>query len=361
VTLSQSFKILYLGHNYGTSLHRSDALRRIGHEVEVLDPWEFLPKGKFAAKIFGKLVYEIGADWLEPYVHHRLIPVLTNRLFDVIWSDQSELIGLRTVQWLKSHTHYLVTYAVDDPFGLLNLKRFLLYRKGLRVFDLFAAVRKPNVQEARTYGVKNVVCVFRSADEVAHSPVDLSPDDLRKWRSEVAFVGTWMPERGPILARLLDLGVPLTLYGDRWRKAPEWPIIRKAWHGPGLVGKDYVKAIQSAKICLGLLSKGNRDLHTQRSAEIPYIGSVLCAERTIEHQAMYQENEEAIFWDTPEACAQKCFTLLADEPTRQAIALAGRQRCIQSGYLNEPTVKRILDALPAQKGAFSERKQQGSH
>jgi spore maturation protein CgeB len=199
--------------------------------------------------------------------------------------------------------------------------------------------------------------VVFAADEVAHAPVAFSCDDLRKWRSEVAFVGTWMPERDPFLARLLDLGVPLSIYGDRWYKAREWPVIRKAWHGSGLIGQDYVKAIQSAKICLGLLSKGNRDLHTTRSAEIPYIGSVLCAERTIEHQAMYLENEEAIFWDTPEECAQKCFTLLADEPTRQAIALAGRRRCIHSGYLNEPTVKRILDALPAQRDAFSKMRQ----
>jgi spore maturation protein CgeB len=347
LTINQSLRILYLGHNYGTSLHRADALRRLGHEVEVLDPWEFFTNGRFAKKILEKLVYEISADWLETFVRRRLVRILKGRFFDVMWSDQSELVGLRTVQCLTSNARHLVSYAVDDPFGLQDKKRFLVYRSAIGLIDLLAVVREPNIQEARGFGAKNVVRIFRSADEVAHAPVALSRDEFTKWQSEVAFVGTWMPERGPFLARLLDLGIPLAVYGDRWRRAPEWPIIRKAWRGPSLAGKEYVMAIQSAKICLGLLSKANRDLHTQRSAEIPYIGSVLCAQRTSEHLAMYRESEEAVFWDTPEECAHKCFSILTSQSRRQKIACAGRKRCIESGYLNEPVLKSILKALSA--------------
>jgi hypothetical protein len=111
------------------------------------------------------------------------------------------------------------------------------------------------------------------------------------------------------------------------------------------VGDDYVKAIKAAKMCIGLVSKGNRDLHTSRSAEIPYIGSLLCAERTVEHMAMYREDKEAVFWSTVEECAEKCFSLLKNESKRHAIAQAGRERCIRSGYLNEPIMETILKAL----------------
>jgi spore maturation protein CgeB len=356
--MSHTRKILYLGNKSGNSLCRSDALHRLGHEVEALDPWEFLPKGPAARKILSKLIYEIGATWLESYIRYRLDRSLRERLFDIVWNNQCELIGDKSAALLRRHCNSMVAYSNDDPFGGRDKKRFALYRDSVRHYDLVAVVREPNVVEAYALGSHKVIRVFLPADEVAHAPIAISQDDFRKWRSEVAFVGTWMPERGPFLARLLDLGVPVTLRGDRWRKAREWPILRKAWRGPGVVGKDYVKAIQSAKICLGLLSKSNRDLHTHRSAEIPYIGSVLCAERTIEHQTMYQEDEEAVFWDTPEECAQKCFALLSDEAKRHAIASAGRQRCIQSRYLNEPIIKRIIDALPAQKGAYSERWQQ---
>ncbi len=336
-------KILYCGRNFGTSLHRAKALQRLGHKVRVMDPWDFLPRGKTVRRILEKLICEVGAFWLEPYVHLKMKSVLKGLQFDVIWSDQSELIGFRTTEWLKTNARFMITYAVDDPFGSRDKKRFWTYRKALSFFDLIAVVRESNIAEAYKCGAKNVLYVPRSADEVEHAPVNLSRDDFRKWQSEVAFVGTWMPERGPFIACLLNLGIPLIIYGDRWHKAREWPILSRVWRGPSLIGTEYVKAIQSAKICLGLLSKGNRDLHTQRSAEIPYIGSVLCAERTTDHQSMYRENEEAVFWNTAEECARNCFALLADDPRRQAMAFSGRQRCIQSGYLNEPLMNQILE------------------
>jgi spore maturation protein CgeB len=344
-----SLGILYLGHDYGTSRHRADALRRLGHKVDVLDPWEFFPKGRISRKVIGKLVYEVGAVWLEPYVRHRLIQSLMDRHFDVILSDQCELMGRRTAAGLKKRAGCMITYAVDDPFGPRDRRRFSLYRKSLNHYDLAVVVRQPNVEEAYAQGATEVLRVLRTADEVAHRPLVLVPEEEKRWASAVAFIGTWMPERGPFLKRLIELGVPLTLYGDRWQKAGDWPAIKKAWRGPSLVGDSYVKAIQTAKVCLGLLSKGNRDLHTQRSAEIPCIGGILCAERTKEHVAMYREDKEAVLWSTPEECAEKCFALLADEPKRKAIAWAGRDRCHRSGYLNEPIMEKILNALRKRK------------
>ncbi len=343
--MNRNLNILYLGHNHGTSRHRADALRRLGHSVELIDTWAFLPQHLFIKKVIVKLVFEIGSAWMEPYVRRRLLAMMNGKRFDVIWSDQCNLIGPNTSLALKEYGKWLLSYVIDDPFGPRGKNRFSIFRKSIKHFDLTAVVRRPNVKEAYSLGVPKVVLVFRSADEIAHAPLDLTSEEKARWASKVAFIGTWMPERGPFISRLIQLGVPLTLYGDRWQKAPEWPVIKNIWSGPELVGPDYVKAIQCARICLGLLSKGNRDLHTTRSAEIPYIGSLLCAERTEEHLAMYKADEEAVFWDTPEECAENCFAMLADEEKRRRIAEAGRKRCINSGYLNEPVMKHILDVL----------------
>ena len=352
----KNLNILYLGQDYGTSRHRADALRRLGHRVEVIDPWEFLPQQpKLIRKLIGKLTYEIGPGFLEAYVRQQLKNRINEKQFDIIWSNQCELMGLKTALFLKAHAKRLITYSNDDPFGTRDKKRFLLYRKAIGLFDLVAVVRQPNISEATAHGAPKVVLVPFTADEIAHAPLDLSFKEQAIWASDVVFIGTWMPERGSFFAHLLELSVPLTLYGNLWQKAPEWPIIKKAWRGPGLIGPAYVKAIQCAKICIGLLSKGNRDLSTRRSAEIPYIGGLLCAERTSEHLAMYKEDEEAVFWSTPEECAQKCFDLLTNDKKRKRIAEAGRKRCIAAGYLNEPAMQRILDALFNNKPGSDEK------
>ena len=145
------------------------------------------------------------------------------------------------------------------------------------------------------------------------------------------------------MARLIQLGVPLSIYGDRWNKAPEWSVLRSSWRGPGLYeDDDYAKVIQCAKVNLGLLSKGNRDLATQRSFEIPHLGGVLCAERTSEHSRLYKEDEEALFWESPEECARKCMELLNDAECRRRLAIQGRRRCLENGTSNQDILAQIL-------------------
>lgn len=180
---------------------------------------------------------------------------------------------------------------------------------------------------------------------MAHTPRVLSEDQGSQYASEVVFVGTWMPERGPFMAELIKWGVPLSIWGDRWHKSKEWALIKPHWRGPGLYDDEsYASAIQGAKICLGLLSKGNRDLHTTRSMEIPALGGLLCAERTSEHRELYEEGLEAVFWKDAADCARQCLALLADELRRQAIAAAGHTRALHNGHYNERVMAKILNA-----------------
>jgi spore maturation protein CgeB len=184
--------------------------------------------------------------------------------------------------------------------------------------------------------------VYRSADEVSHAPRHLSAHDHQVWDCEVLFLGTWFPERGPFLKALIEHGVPLTIQGPHWHKAREWPLLKSHWRGGAISGDDYAKAIQCARVNLGLLSKENRDLHTTRSLEIPALGALLCAERTTEHTGMYEEGREALFWQDAQECADQCRYALENEPRRLAIAAAGHQRVMRNGHYNQMVVTHIL-------------------
>jgi spore maturation protein CgeB len=192
--------------------------------------------------------------------------------------------------------------------------------------------------------------VFRSADEIEHAPRTLTDADRSRFEAQVQFMGTWFPERGPFLVRLIEQGVPLTIRGSSWDKAPEWPRLRPYYQGGPLLGDDYAKSIQCAKVNIGLVSKGNRDLHTGRSIQIPALGGLLCAERTVEHRQLYEEGKEALFWSSADECAEVCRFALADESRRQSMAAAGHARLVSSGLYNEKVLEQILSragALPA--------------
>jgi spore maturation protein CgeB len=339
-------KILFLGRTSGTSLQRKDALARLGHQVVLLDPFALLPSNR----IISLWQWRAGSFGLAEIVRRRVLRALRQSgsdlaSFDLAWIEQGSLICSGLVNDLKARIPRALCYSIDDPFGGRDKMRWRQFFRALPIYDLLVVVRACNVQEAYDHGARKVMRVYMSADEVAHAPRQLSDPERRQWQSEVVFVGTAFPERGPFLAALVKLGVPLTIYGNRYQRLPEWPLLRPYWRPTDAESvDDYARAITAAKLCLGLLSKGNRDEHTTRSMEIPSLGRVLCAERTPEHLSLYREDHEAVFWDSAEECAAKCLALLADAPRRESIASAGRQRYLSNPWRNMEVVDAILKA-----------------
>jgi spore maturation protein CgeB len=250
----------------------------------------------------------------------------------------------------------VINYNTDDPYGTRDAPKWRLYLKAVPFYDLIVVLRKVNFAEAEARGAQKTLWVTMSVDEEAHARTAMTPEEIQKWSTDVLFVGTWMPERGPLVAELIRLGIPLSIYGSRWDRAKEWPIIQKHWRGPELsCDGDYARAIQCAKVCIGLVSKGNRDESTTRSFEIPYLGSVLCAYRTQEHTELYEEGREAVFWSTAEECAAQCRKLLADENYRQQVAENGRLRCIRNGATNEGRLSQVLSTVLAGQPALQKK------
>jgi spore maturation protein CgeB len=245
---------------------------------------------------------------------------------------------------LRHYSKKVINYNIDDPFGCRDGRRYNAYRKSQPNYDLCVVMRNINVQEAKNFGAKNVLRVYMTADELTHAPRKVNEQDHKTWDSEVLFLGTWFPERGLFLVQLIQLGIPLTIRGANWHKSPEWPQLKSYWKGGNITGDDYAKAIQCAKVNIGLLSKENRDLHTTRSLEIPALGGLLCAERTSEHLEMYVEGKEALFWKDAKECAEKCLLALNDEKQRIKIAKAGHQRIENNKHYNEAILTEIIAA-----------------
>jgi spore maturation protein CgeB len=330
--------ILYVGPNSGTSRHRARALHRLGHRIHVVDPRAFIGTSPWVAR----WTWRTGALFLEEFIRRRVLALMPKAEWSLALVDAGELIGPALVRDLKRRCRLVVNYNVDDPYGQRDGRRWRLHLKAVPLYDLVVVRRQVNVPEAYARGAQRVLRVYRSADEEAHAPRALTPADRVQWDNDVLFAGTWMPERGPFMAELVRRGVPLSIYGDGWQKAPEWPTLRRVWRGPAICGDDYAKAIRAAKLSLGLLSKANRDLHTGRSIEIPFAGGLLCAERTSEHRDLYREGEEAVFWSDAEECAARCRELIARSHHRTAVTEAGRQRCVRNGHLNERVMERVI-------------------
>jgi len=330
--------ILYIGQDIGTSAMRITALRRLSHEVTLVDPFDALPKHR----LVHAGLWRLGGPGYDIVVRRFLDRALGARRFDLAWVDSGEFIGSTAARRLKQAAPKLLLYNVDNPFGPRDGKRWTHLKRALRVYDLFYTPRRETAELAPRYGSSRVVRDFQACDDLIHRPMVLTEADHARFDSDVSFIGTWMPGRDDFILTLLDKGVPLRLFGSHWARAPLYERLKHVTYPDELKGGDYTRAIQCAKICVGLISQGNADLHTQRSVEVPTIGSVLCAERTEDHLTLYEEDREAVFFDSAEDCADKCLALLADPRRLAAVAAAGQARALKNNHFFETRLSDLI-------------------
>jgi spore maturation protein CgeB len=338
--MKRKLSIVYVGSAscFGTVRDRAAALTRLGHSVTYV---EYPCRGRVRTALH----YRTGYRFATQAIERKIWGDLGRCAVDLVWIDAGQEIRGTVVRRLRERGLVVINYNTDDPYGGRDGKRWETFLSAIPEYDLLVVLRETNIAEAYARGARRVIRACMSYDPTMHAPRYLSDADRSSWASNVLFVGTWMPERGPFIARLLTLGLPVTVYGDGWQKAPEWPSIKQAWRGPAIEGDDYAKAIQSAKVCIGLLSKGNRDQHTSRSFEIPALGGLLCAERTSEHLALFEEGREAVFWSSADECATVCRELLENEGRMKQVAMAGHRRVRMLNVSTDDVVGRILTAV----------------
>lgn len=341
-------KILYIGAatSWSTSRHRADALGRLGHQVTLADP-EIKLAHVLRGRLRSALHYRSGYRLVQSNIFDWIIYLMKDRVNDspdLVWINGGELLGYKAVSKLKALKCPLVLYNNDDPTGKRDGRRFDSLLNALPIYDLCVVRNLHSIPEYQKYGAKSVHRVYMSYDEVVHTPFDEFSQISEQFISDVAFVGTWIRGEGRdrFLLGLIERGLNVAIWGGRWQKAPVWSQLQPYWRGEALSGRDYVSAIQGAKISIGMLSHGNRDLHTRRSVEIPYAGGLLCAERTSEHLQLYHEGEEAVFWSDVDECAKHCHDLLANPEKRERIRLAGMKRVRNNQLGNEDICRQIL-------------------
>ncbi len=156
-------------------------------------------------------------------------------------------------------------------------------------------------------------------------------------------MGHYEPAYALRLRAVAQAGLRVKIWGRGWGRYAalhRWaaPLVQ----GEGIWGADYTRALCSASIGLGLLSKLIPETSTTRTFEIPACGAFLLAERTDEHLGFFVEGAEAEFFGSDDELVAKATRYLAHPADRLRVAAAGRERCLASGYSNHDTLRRVL-------------------
>src|SRR5262249_28189166 len=137
---------------------------------------------------------------------------------------------------------------------------------------------------------------------------------------EVSYIGHPHEDRPAFLRTLAaKYSLPLSINGNLWDKllgAENLPNIRIGGH----LGPDqYREAIWRSKINLSFVTQANEDDIAHKAVETAACSGFLLTLRTPGHEALFEEDREAVFFSSVEECADKARFYLDRPDLRQAI------------------------------------------
>lgn len=344
-------KILSVGwflNESSTSLHRHLAIKKFSEQIDAVEC------GAASTSLFFKVAYHLfqkGVPIRLPDkndANELIKKLVSQKYYDLVWIDKGITINRKTLSYIKTRLPKakIVSFSPDNMVERHN--QSLNYLECIPLYDIHFTTKSYIVESLRGLGAKNVHFVHKTYSEEFHYPRNLSSDEKRRLGADVGFIGAWEKERCNSILYLVDNGIRVKVYGGgNWNNYKNYASNLEIL--PGVFSEDYPKALSAFKISLCFLRKMNKDQQTARTMEIPACKSLMLAERTQEHQALFEEGKEAEFFSSDQELLNKCEYYLKYPEQREKIAAAGLQRCKDSGYSNERTIEKMLSICLSEK------------
>lgn len=342
-------KILSIGNFSGssnTSLHRHLVLKNIATEFDEINSFD---QGiTFKYRVLNKL-FSLGLSIYLPdisNVNKRIILLVLNNLsnpYDIIWIDKGLTVNPETLLFIKNNmpSSKIISYTADNM--VLRHNQSQNFVDCIPLYNFHITTKSYIINDFKKLGAKRVIFTRKSYSSNFHFPRNLTVNDQIRFGSDVGFIGVWEKERCDSVIFLANNGIQVKVFGDgKWNN---YKHVNNLTILPAIFSSDYSKALQAFKISLCFLRKINFDQQTARTMEIPACGGFMLAERTDEHLELFKEGFEAEFFANNEELLEKCKYYLLHEDERIKIAKSGTERCKNSGYSNEKTIKRLVNLI----------------
>jgi len=334
-------KILYGGpiDPGSTARHRMMALERLGYEIVPFNFSDYLRgTGRIANWLYHRLLAGPAVDRLNRDFQR----AAETSLPKYILVDKPIFLWPETVHSLSMTIAPIIQYNLDNPFGRMGEPGWKHLLAAIPAYDLHFVPREINIGDYRRAGARAVIRVPLAYEPTVHfqPPEDWSED---KRTIDVSFTGSPYDDRAEFLTRLLTgHGVMTDIRGDRWGKVLKSDIAAKLYKGPSVLDDAYRRRFWESKICLSFITHANNDQVAHKSFEIAASGGFLLAEASEEHQQMFEDGKEAVFFTDLDHCARLIREYLPQPELRRKIAEAGRRRGLLAGYSNDARMGRAM-------------------
>lgn len=360
-------KVLYVGHlrEGQTSRMRMDAMINLGFKVYPVDVQSLWASNSMILRqiqqrtSFGATINKINEE---------IIKIIRAQKIDVLWCDKQEFIKAKVLQECKQLGILSVHYT-PDPYFTLSWKQTRLSKESMPHYDVLLTSKTYELDQYKKMNPRSFYIPL-GFSESAHRPCIPKEEKIRsKYSCDVSFIGGWEPRREEYLNAVSKVSHNLKIWGYAWDHLQDGKLTLRRYvrlkrlagkekflikknlnlcsliQGGEIYGDEYAQAISCSKISIGFLRKVCPDQHTTRTFEIPACGSMLLADRTMEHQEFFKEGIEADYFSSKEELVEKVRFYLKNERLRQSLAEAGYHKCLTAGYSYKELLHKLFTKI----------------
>jgi len=326
---------------------RTISFEKLGYGVRRVDISEANNSKNILLKVFRRID--------RPFLRRRLIKQIEIDIKefspDLVFIEKGVCFDKNDIAFFKSALKKNIKIAhlnPDDPFGDFR-KGWKKFVSSIPSYDVHFVPKEINREDYKERGAKEVLVYDRSFSPDYHRPIEMSEKENTYFKSRIGFIGSYAPFREYVIYKLISQGIEVTIWGDGWEKGKYWNNIKGSFRGHSQTGDNYIKAISGMDVALHFIRHENRDLQDSRTFEIPACGTFMLAERTSDHERLFVEDREAVFFDSIETCIEKCKLFLKNDEHRLKIAKAGYNNVIENNYDYKSRSKEMIEAIEGHK------------
>jgi len=201
-------------------------------------------------------------------------------------------------------------------------------------FDHFFCQSTDVLERMRVAGHTRGSLLPVAADPEFHFPVPIDGAAKERWGAEVAFVGSFYPERAELLRAFT--GFRLGIWGPGWAEClSRRDQLRPFLRGGGLRPEEWRRVYAAADIVISLTGSGGKRFPADkvyqvspRTFEVLACGGFYLVERKRDLESLFQDRTHLVMFDSTAEAVELARQYLREPEARRRIARRGREHVL---------------------------------
>lgn len=316
-------KIMLVGYHNpnftNSTVYRDKAVGYLGHELLSFEDRAFVLPGRIRDR------FPVLQAWDLERLNRKLIRSAREEKPDICLVVGGQRTLPQTIEAVKQMGIKTALWTTDAPVDFKNVLAAApfydhLFCAGTEALDIF-----------QRNGLRHAVWLPFGCDPNYHKPVDLTDEDRKEYGKDIAFVGSYYPNREVLLEQLAEFDIHV--WGPYWSRMRSDSPLKDKVTSAKLNFDQWVKIYNASKIVIVVHYQDPKVPCHQASPklfEAMACGACVFSDNQRDVKALFDGGRHVVYFNDVHDLKSKIKFYLAHDEERRAIARQGYERVINA-------------------------------